>query len=69
MLIEELQKVLCARLTKLFENHCPTPVAQQFLETSGGGKFPQKSVPKMCETVLMRKHKTNATETTAETLV
>ena len=54
--------------TKLLEGHCPTSIAQQFLEISGGGKLPQKSIAKLRDAVLMRKHDSNATETTAETL-
>ena len=55
--------------TKLLEGHCPTSIAQQFLEISGGGKLPQKSIAKLRDAVLMRKYNSNATETTAETLI
>ena len=56
-------------ITKLLEGHCPASIAQQFLEISGGGKLPQKSIAKSRDAVLMRKCVSNATETTAETLM
>ena len=56
-------------VTKLFENRYPMSIAQQFLEMSGGGKFPQKSMSKLRETVLMRKYKSSSAESVAETLM
>lgn len=44
-------------IANLFENHCPASIAQQFLEISSGGEFPQKSMPKLRKIVLIRKHK------------
>ena len=63
-----LEDTMCT-IIKLLAGHCPTSIAQQFLEISSGGKLPQKSISKLRDTVLMRKYNSNTTKTTAETLI
>ena len=54
---------------KLFENHCPLPMANLFMELLGGGKLSRKSISKLRETVLIRRYDSNLNESTAETLI
>ena len=56
-------------MSQLFQNHCPMPIARQFLELTTGRKFPKNSMKKLHETVLMRKHNADDNESTVETLM
>ena len=67
--ITDVPKDAMHTVTTLFENRYPMLIAQQFLEMSRSGKFPQTSMSKLCETVLMRRHKSSSTESAAETLM
>ena len=54
-------------ISKLFENHCPVAIAQQFLEISDGSKLPLNSINKLRDAILMRKYGVAGKESTAET--
>ena len=55
-------------ISSLFEKYYPISAAQQFLELSGGVKFPHKSMTKLRETVLARKHNVLSDELSAENI-
>ena len=42
--VKDVSKETLDVVCKLLENHCPTSIAQQFLELQDGGKLPAKSI-------------------------
>ena len=56
-------------IRNLFEQYCPMTIAQQFLELSDGVKLSFKSITKLREIVLVRKHNVISDESNAKTLI
>ena len=55
--------------SEILAKHCPTTLANQFLQLLTGGRLSTGSINSMRNHALVRKHVTNPDETTAETLI